>query len=312
MRKYLAILFPIIILLYSCCFIIQEGQRGILLRFGKVLRDINHNTVILLPGLHFKNPLIETVKSLDARIQTLENQTDRFVTKEKKDLIVDSYIKWRITDFNRFYVSTGGGDITKVENFLRKTFSDRLRSEIGRLNVKDIVTDSRGKLTSILHQKLNESLINTHFIGTNITKNLLGIQVVDVRIKQINLPPEVSDAIYKRMRAERDADARLHRSKGKEEAEKIRAAADYEVISILAESERQAHIIHGEADAFVAKLFSIYFNQDTKFYSFVRTLHAYKKIFQSNKDLMILDINHPFLRYMIPSFTKNIKKRITT
>ncbi|WWO97558.1 MAG: protease modulator HflC [Candidatus Dasytiphilus stammeri] len=309
MRKYfLAILFPIIILLYSCCFIIQEGQRGILLRFGKVLRDIDHHTIILLPGLHFKNPLIETVKSLDARIQTMENQTDRFVTKEKKDVIVDSYIKWRITDFNRFYVSTAGGDIAKVENFIRKIFSDRLRSEIGRLNVKDIVTDCRGKLTSILREKLNESIINAHQIGMKSPQNILGIQVIDVRIKKINLPPEVSDAIYNRMRAERDADARLHRSQGKEEAEKIRAAADYEVISILAEAERQAHIIHGEADAFVAKLFAIYLNQDTNFYSFVRTLHAYKKIFQSNKDLIILDINHPFLRYMIPYFNKNIKK----
>lgn len=290
-------------MLYSSCFIIQEGQRGILLRFGKILRDINHNAVVLSPGLHFKNPFIETVKFIDSRIQTLENQTDRFVTKEKKDLIVDSYIKWRINDFSRFYVSTGGGNIYQAEKFLSRKFSDRLRSEIGRLNVKDIVTDSRGKLTTILLNNLNESIINRH-AGMKFTPesiSLLGIQVVDVRIKQINLPSEVSDAIYNRMRAERDADASLHRSQGKEEAEKIRAAADYEVISIIAEAERQARVIRGEADALVAKLFATYFNQDTTFYSFIRTLHAYKKIFKYNKDLIILDLNHPFLRYMIPS-----------
>ncbi|WWO99547.1 MAG: protease modulator HflC [Candidatus Dasytiphilus stammeri] len=303
MRKYLSfLLIVILILLYSSFFIIQEGQRGILLHFGKVLRDINHNVVVLSPGLHFKKPLIEKVKGLDIRIQTLENKSEKFVTKEKKNIIVDSYIKWRITDLNRLYVSTGG-EISQVENFLRKTFSDKLSSEIGHLNLKDIVNDSQGKLISILRQKLNKSIINT-YDTEQLAQNILGIQVVDVRIKKINLPNEVSDSIYNRMRAELDSDALLHRYQGKEKAEKIRAAADYEVIYTIAEAKKQAHVIHGEADALVAKLFATYFNHDTNFYRFVRTLQAYKKIFKYNQDLIILNINLPFLRNIIPYYNK--------
>ncbi|WWO95526.1 MAG: protease modulator HflC [Candidatus Dasytiphilus stammeri] len=297
MRKSILIIifFTILfILLYSSFFVIQEGQRGILLRFGKIVRNINNNSGILLPGLHLKNPLIEKEKIFDVRIQTMENKNEKFITQEKKDIFVDSYIKWRITDLNRFYVSTGG-HIEKIENFLRKTFSDRLRSEIGRLNVKDIVTDSRKIVTSILRQQLNESIID-------IRHNLLGIQIIDVRINKINLPSEVLDAIYKRMRVEQKADANFHSSQGKEKAEKIRALADYKVIAIIAQAKKQAYIIHGDTDLLVNKLFTTYFNNDINFYSFIRTLHAYKNIFHSHNTFIILDIHHPFLRYMMSSF----------
>jgi membrane protease subunit HflC len=191
-------------------------------------------------------PFIQSVKTLDARIQTMDNQADRFVTKEKKDLIVDSYIKWRISDFSRYYLATGGGDVSQAEVLLKRKFSDRLRSEIGRLDVKDIVTDSRGRLTLEVRDALNsgsagtEDEVSTPAADDAIAKAAervqaetngkvpvinpnsmaaLGIEVVDVRIKQINLPAEVSEAIYNRMRAEREAVARRHRSQGQEEAE---------------------------------------------------------------------------------------------
>lgn len=160
MRKsFVVIVLVVLVALYASLFVVQEGQRGIVLRFGKVLRDSENKPLVYAPGLHFKIPFIETVKNLDARIQTMDNQADRFVTSEKKDLIVDSYLKWRISDFSRYYLATGGGDVSQAEVLLKRKFSDRLRSEIGRLDVKDIVTDSRGKLMSDVRDALNTGTV---------------------------------------------------------------------------------------------------------------------------------------------------------
>ncbi|AIN47500.1 protease modulator HflC [Candidatus Palibaumannia cicadellinicola] len=329
MRKPLTLIVVIIcLMLYASLFVVQEGQRGIVLRFGKVLRDSYHKPLIYNPGLHIKIPLIETVKNLDARIQTMENQADRFVTMEKKDLIVDSYIKWRISDFSRYYLATGGGDVSQAEVLLKRKFSDRLRSELGRLHVKGIVTDSRNQLMTDVREALNHgtsgdddelpSTATDNAIASAVarvereTKGLqpaaatvnsnsmtaLGIQVVDVRIKQINLPTEVFDAIYQRMRAEREAVARRHRSQGQEEAEKLRATADYKVTRTLAEAERQSLIIRGEADAETAKLYAEAFSEDPAFYAFIRSLRAYENSFNGNNNFMVLSPESDFLRFM--------------
>ncbi|XBC44345.1 MAG: protease modulator HflC [Buchnera aphidicola (Schlechtendalia peitan)] len=309
------------IVLFLCLFIVQEGQKGIVLRFGKVLRNNQNQPLVYDPGLYMKFPLIDTVKMLDSRIQTMDNQADRFVTKEKKDLIVDSYIKWNISDFSRYYLATGGGDISQAEILLKRKFSDRLRSEMGRLNVKEIVTDSRGRLTTDVRDSLNTGSIDYAFDNT-VKKNEymlldaknnkyskilintnsmteLGIKVIDVRIKQINLPIEVSDAIYNRMRAEREAVARSQRSKGQEEAEKLKASADYEVTKVLSEARRRALIIRGEGEAEAAKLFSSSFNQEPDFYSFIRSLRAYENSFNSGEDILIINPdNSYFFKYM--------------
>uniref|UniRef100_A0A1A9Z0Y3 Band 7 domain-containing protein n=1 Tax=Glossina pallidipes TaxID=7398 RepID=A0A1A9Z0Y3_GLOPL len=268
-----------------------------------------------------KNPHTKkkTVKHLDAKIQTMENQADRFVTMEKKDLIVDSYIKWKIINFSRYYLATGGGDVAQGEVLLKRKFSDRLRSELGRLDVKGIVTDSRNKLMSDVRFALNngtsgideEDNIYSKKIDTTVSVEqtqeigihpnsmaALGIEVVDVRIKQINLPSEVSDAIYQRMRAEREAVARRHRSQGKEEAEKLRATADYKVTRTLAEAKRQSLIIKGEADAETAKLYALSFNADPEFYVFIRSLRAYENSFSNTQDLILIDSKSNFLRFM--------------
>lgn len=326
MRKPLIVLIIVVlVVLYASLFVVQEGQRGIVLRFGKVLRDDDNKPLVFAPGLHFKIPFLESVKSLDARIQTMENQADRFVTKEKKDLIVDSYIKWRISDFSRYYLATGGGDVSQAEVLLKRKFSDRLRSEMGRLDVKDIVTDSRGRLTTDVRDALNtgssgrddevqtpaaddaiahaaarverETNSSEPAINPN-SMAALGIEVVDVRIKQINLPTEVSDAIYNRMRAEREAVARSQRSQGQEEAEKLRAQADYQVTRTLAEAQREALITRGEGDAETAKLYADAFSQDPNFYAFIRSLRAYEKSFDNNQDVMVLSPDSDFFRYM--------------
>lgn len=327
-RNFFSFVICAIIVLFFSLFTIEEGHKGIILRFGKVLRDTDNNPLIYNPGLHIKIPFIETIKILDARIQTMDNQADRFVTMEKKDLIIDSYIKWRISDLSRYYLATGGGDISQAEVLIKRKFSDRLRSELGRLNVQGIVTDSRNKLMTDVRASLNngtfseapELYVNNikkfnfhlknhdistqeqHPISDSVNPNsmaALGIEIVDVRIKQINLPTEVSDAIYQRMRAERDAVARRHRSQGREEAEKLRATADYEVTRTLAEAKRQSLIIRGEADAETAKLYAITFNEDPSFYALVRTLRAYENSFKkNNNDLMVLNAETDFFRFM--------------
>ena len=323
MRKsLLLVLIVILVVLYASLFVVTEGQRGIVLRFGKVLRDDENKPLVYAPGLHLKIPFIESVKMLDARIQTMDNQADRFVTKEKKDLIVDSYIKWRISDFSRYYLATGGGDVSQAEVLLKRKFSDRLRSEIGRLDIKDIVTDSCGKLMEDVRDALNTGTVDdaaasdaddaiasaaarvereTSGKQPAVNPNsmaALGIEVVDVRIKQINLPAEVSDAIYKRMRAEREAVARRHRSQGQEEAEKLRATADYEVTRTLAEAERQGRITRGEGDAVTAKLFADAFSQDPDFFAFIRSLKAYENSFKDGQDVMVLRPDSDFFKYM--------------
>ena len=326
MRKPVIVVIIIaLVAIYASLFVVQEGERGIVLRFGKVLRDSENKPQVFAPGLHFKIPFIETVKMLDARIQTMHNQADRFVTKEKKDLIVDSYIKWRISDFSRYYLATGGGDVSQAEVLLKRKFSDRLRSEMGRLDVKDIVTDSRGRLTTDVRDALNtgtaggdddvstpaaddaiasaaarvERETNSSEPAPNPNSMAaLGIQVVDVRIKQINLPTEVSDAIFNRMRAEREAVARSQRSQGQEEAEKLRAQADYQVTRTLAEAQREALITRGDGDAEAAKLFANAFSQDPDFYAFIRSLRAYENSFNENQDVMVLSPDSDFFRYM--------------
>ncbi|WP_159714862.1 protease modulator HflC [Blochmannia endosymbiont of Camponotus nipponensis] len=328
-RNVFSFIICVIVVLFFSLFSIEEGHKGIILRFDKVLRDTDNNPLIYNPGLHIKIPFIETIKILDSRIQTMDNQADRFVTMEKKDLIIDSYVKWRISDLSRYYLATGGGDIAQAEVLIKRKFYDRLRSELGRLNVQGIVTDSRNQLMTdvcvslnngtsgeeipAFHSKeikrfnffLKDSDISTkeqYRVSDVINPNsmaALGIEIVDVRIKQINLPTEVSDAIYQRMRAERDAVARRHRSQGREEAEKLRATADYEVTRTLAEAKRQSLIIRGEADAETAKLYATAFNEDPSFYALVRTLRAYENSFKkNNNDLMVLSAETDFLRFM--------------
>jgi len=300
-----------LMILFNAWFIIPEGGRGIVVRFGKVLRDEQNIPVVYEPGLHVKWPLVSTVKILDARIQTLDNQADRFVTKEKKDLVVDSYIKWRISDFSRYYLATGGGETSRAELLLKRKFSDRLRSEMGRLDVRDIVTDSRGRLTTDVRDALNKGSAGTEQLDLdeegpvdsvdglhNNSMAALGIAVVDVRIKQINLPTEVSEAIFNRMRAERESVARSQRSQGQEEAEKLRAQADYGVTKTLSEAQKQALIIRGEGDAEAANIFARTYSQDPDFFAFLRSLSAYEKSFVSNNSLLFMDSNSEFLRFM--------------
>ena len=269
----------------SSIFVVDEGKAGIVVQFGKVKRiEGSGLPVVYEPGLHWKWPLIDEVRRLDSRIQTMDGQADRFVTSEKKDLIIDPYVKWRIEDFAKFFLATGGGNYAQAENLLKRKISNGLRSEIGSRTISDIVSGQRSEVMEDTLKKMASS-------------SELGIKVVDVRLKQINLPLEVSNKIYLRMRSERNAVAREHRSRGREQAEILKADIDRRVTVMIADAERKSRQLRGEGDAEASRIYSDTYKQDPEFFSFLRSLDAYRNSFASGNDVMVLRPDDEFFRY---------------
>lgn len=286
MKNFTLIIIAVVAFIFlSALFVVPEGQRGIVIQFGKIQRDAEQNVVVYKPGLHFKLPFIETVRKLDARVQTLDDAQDRFVTAEKKDLLVDSYVKWRISDFGAYFLATGG-NIAQAEVLLKQYINNGLRTEFGARTIQEIVSGERTQLMKSALQQAGEA------------SKELGIEVVDVRVKQINLPQEVSSSIFARMEAERHAVAREHRSKGMEEAEIIRADVDARVTVMLADAERNSRTVRGEGDATAANIYAEAYNKNAEFYSFVRSLEAYKNSFKSKDDVLVLQPDNDFFKYM--------------
>ena len=282
----IAILSLLFILVVSSVFIVYEGQRGIVFQFSKIKRDAATDEMMVFePGLHFKIPFIETVKKLDARIQTLDEAPDRFVTAEKKDLMVDSFVKWRIVDFSTYYLRTSGS-VDNARALLKQKVNNGLRTEFGNRTIKEIVSGDRS------------NLMNQALASAGSSREDLGIEVVDVRVKAINLPTEVSNSIYDRMRAERTAVAKEHRSQGQEQAEIIRATIDAKVTVMLAEAQKNAFTIRGEGDALAAKVYADAYEKDAEFYSFYRSLEAYEKSFNSKNDVMVVKPDSDFFHYL--------------
>ena len=282
----IAIISLLFVLAVSSVFIIYEGQRGIVFQFSKIKRDsATDEMMVYEPGLHLKIPFIESVKKLDARIQTLDEPADRFVTSEKKDLMVDSFVKWRIVDFSTYYLRTSGS-IDNARALLKQKVNNGLRTEFGNRTIKEIVSGDRAAIMS----KALESAASS--------REDLGIEVVDVRIKAINLPTEVSNSIYERMRAERTAVAKEHRSQGQEQAEILRATIDAKVTIMLAEAQKNAFIMRGDGDAKAAKVYADAYSKDAEFYSFYRSLEAYENSFSSKNDIMVVKPDSDFFRYL--------------
>ena len=287
MKNLLIAAFVLLVLLASgSLFAVKEGERAIVIQFGKVQRDDDTgDTKVFEPGLHFKLPFIDSVRVLDARIQTLDGSPDRFVTSEKKDLIVDSYVKWRIDDFARYYLSTGGNKL-QAEALLKQKVNNGLRSEFGTRTIAQIVS---GERSALMNQAMEQA---------STSSDELGIEIVDVRVKQINLPTEVSNSIFQRMRAERAAVAREHRSEGQEQAEVIKANIDAKVTVMLADAERNARQLRGEGDAIAAQIYADAYSKNADFYSFLRSMDAYKQSFNSKQDVMVIAPDSDFFKYM--------------
>ncbi len=269
----------VVILLSNSLYVVKETERGVLLKFGEVVNPD------LKPGLHIKVPFVNNVRLFDGRILTVDANAERFFTQEKKALIVDSYAKFRVLDTARYYTATNGEE-ARAAGLLSQRINDGLRNEVAVRTVQEVVSGSRDEVMDSITQRLSE-----------VAATELGVEVIDVRVKKIDLPPDVSDSVYRRMNAEREKEARELRSQGQELAEGIRAAADREVTVIEANAFRKAEIIRGEGDAKATRIYADAYNQDPEFYSFIRSLRAYQETFGGG-DIMVIEPDSQFYQYL--------------
>lgn len=261
-------------------FVVSELERAVLLEFGKVVRaDIS-------PGLHLKKPFVNEVRKFDARVLTLDANPERFLTLEKKAVIVDSFAKFKVNDAASFYTATSGDEL-RAEALLRQRINNGLRNEISKRSLHEVVSGERDELMNVLTEILDEG-----------ARDELGVEVVDVRVKRIDLPPEVSQSVYNRMNTERDIEAREHRAQGQELAAGIRADASKQREVILAEAYADAEEIRGEGDAAAASLYAAAYSRDVEFYKFYRSMAAYQRTFADKGDVLIIDPDSDFFSYL--------------
>ncbi len=260
-----------------CVFTVSQTEKAIKFRLGEIVKADYE------PGLHFKWPFINNVKKFDSRIQTMDAPPERFLTAEKKNVIVDSFVKWRIGDVTTFY-TTVAGDIDQANLRLDQIIKDAFRSEFSKREIKQLISTDRSVIRELL-------IKNSKTIAAD-----LGVEVVDVQVMRIDLPPEVSSSVFQRMEAERERVAREFRSQGAEAAEKIRADADRQRVVTVANAFREAEKIRGEGDAKAAEIYANAYSQDAEFFTFYSSLNAYKKTFSAS-DIMVLDPDSDFFQY---------------
>ncbi|MDG1206955.1 MAG: protease modulator HflC [Pseudomonadales bacterium] len=261
-------------------YVVTELERAVLLEFGEVVEsDIK-------PGLHLKKPFINNVTKFDSRVLTLDAPPERFLTLEKKAVIVDSFAKFRVSDAQLFYTSTSG-DETRAENLLRQRINNGLRNEISKRSLHEVVSGERDQLMNVLTERVDE-----------VARLELGVEVVDVRVKKIDLPPEVSQSVYARMNTERDIEAREHRAQGQELAAGVRADAGRQREIVLAQAYAEAEGIRGDGDAQAASIYADAFNKDKEFYKFYRSMTAYKRTFSNRGDILLIQPNSDFFKYL--------------
>lgn len=276
----IGVLILLLVLASLSLFTVDQRQQAIVFQLGKVKR------VITEPGLFVKLPLIDTVRTFDARIQTIDFQdTDRFLTAEKINVIVDSFVKWQVADVRQYFVSVGG-EPDSAANRLMRTVNNDIRDEFGKRSVHDVVSGEREKIMDILRTKADEDA------------KKIGVRVLDVRIKRVELTPDSSDTVYKRMRAERLKVAADFRSTGAAESERIRADADRQREVIIAEAYRDAQRIKGEGDAKASAVYATAFSKNPEFYAFYRSLDTYLKSFHNKNNVLLLDPNSDFFKYL--------------
>ena len=270
----------IILILSNAVFIVHEAQRAIQLRFGAVTRfDIE-------PGLHFKIPFAEEVKRFDGRVLTVDAPEERYFTLEQKPLRVDSFAKWRIGDVARYYTSTSGDEL-RARTLLQERINEGLRNQISRRDMHEVISGERDQLMLELTTNLNAVLSRE-----------IGVEVIDVRVKRIELPTDVENSVYQRMNSAREIEAKQYRASGEEKAIGIRADADRQSTVIQAEAYREAEEIRGFGDAAAANTYAAAFNKDAEFYAFYRRVTAYPNVFSNKNDQFVLDPNSDFFRYL--------------
>tara|TARA_R110000850_G_scaffold266032_2_gene396230 strand:+ start:1437 stop:2309 length:873 start_codon:yes stop_codon:yes gene_type:complete len=275
-----------VLVVSSSLYVVDEREVAIKLQFGEIIEsDIQ-------PGLHFKVPFFQNVRKFDARILTLDSTPERFLTVGKKFVIVDSFIKWRIVDVKSYYKATAG-NLFQAQNLLSNSTNKGLRDEFGSRSLTEVVSGERDQLMEIITKKLNEQTIGE-----------FGIKVLDVRVKGIDLPEDLSKNVYRRMSTEREREARETRSQGKELAEGIKANADRQKVVLEAEAYRKAEALRGEGDAIASATYANAYKKDAEFYSFTRSLKAYTDTFSGKDDVLLLKPDSDFFKYMKSSTAK--------
>jgi len=270
----------LLVVLSGSLFTVDQRQNALVFQLGEVV------SVKKKPGLYFKLPLVQNVRYFDTRILTLDAaDPERFITSEKKNVLVDSFIKWRVIDALQYYVSVGG-DETRAAIRLDQTVNDGLRAEFGKRTINEVVSGRRDEIMNTIRAKADQDA------------RKIGVQVVDVRIKRVDLPETVSENVYGRMQAERKQVANELRSTGAAEAEKIKADADKQKDVIVAEAYRDAQRVKGEGDAKASAAYAAAYGKNPEFYAFYRSMQAYRESFKSKSDVMVLDPSADFFKYM--------------
>jgi membrane protease subunit HflC len=275
----LAVVIALIVVFSMSAFTVDQRQRAIVFQLGEI------KEIITEPGLRFKWPLIQNVRYVDSRILTLDTpDTERFITSEKKNVLVDSFVKWRINDVHQYYISVQA-DEARAQTRISQTINSALREEFGKRTVHDVVSGERDQIIEVVRKKVEEDV------------SRIGVQIVDVRLKRIELPGEVSESVYRRMEAERKSVASELRSQGFSEAEKIRAEADRDREVIIAEAYRAAQRIKGEGDAKASAIYAKAFGDNPEFYAFYRSMEAYRSSLKSKSDVLVLEPTSEFFKY---------------
>jgi membrane protease subunit HflC len=269
-----------LILLSMSVFVVDQRQNAIVFQLGEIV------SVKTDPGLYFKVPLIQNVRFFDSRILTLDTgEPERFITAEKKNVMVDSFVKWRIVDVKQYYISVGGDEI-RAATRLMQTVNSSMREEFGKRTIHEVVSGEREQIMTVLREK------------TDADARKIGVQVLDVRLKRVDFPAEISDSVYRRMDAERKRVANELRASGAADSEKIKADADKQREVILAVAYREAQKTKGEGDAKATALYAASFGHNAEFYAFYRSLEAYKQSFKNKSDVMVLDPSSDFFKYL--------------
>lgn len=280
LSRLVVVFLTLLILLSLSTFTVDQREHAVVFRLGEIV------SVKADPGLYFKVPLVENVRFFDKRILTYDSsQPDRFITSEKKNVLVDSYIKWRITDPAKYYVSVNG-DERQAERRLTQTVNDGLRAEFGKRTIQEVVSGERSEIMNIIKERADSD------------SRSIGVEILDVRIRRVDLPKEVSESVYQRMNAERKSVANELRSQGFAESETIRADAEKQRDIIITDAYREAQIIKGQGDAKASRIYADTFSKNPEFYDFYRSLEAYRNSFDGKDDIMVLDANSDFFKYL--------------
>ncbi|MBS0351234.1 MAG: protease modulator HflC [Proteobacteria bacterium] len=273
-----------VILIFSSFFTVYQGQTAMALRLGSIEKNAKGEPKTYGPGLHFKTPFIVNIRKYDTLLQDLEDKSPRILTQEQKYLYVDYYAKWRIKDLALYYTRTGGYS-ENAKQLLTQKINEVLRAQFGKRNLQEVVADQRSDIMGFLKE------------SANTVAQGLGLEIVDVRIKSIDLMPDVQDSVFKSMSTKREQDATGYRSSGVAEAERIRAEADATAVKIIADANLTAAQLRAKGDEEAANIYTTAYKQDPEFYALYRSLESYREVFSNNRAIMVLKPDSPYFKY---------------